>query len=569
MKTRILTLALKQEADIVLARQRARRIAELLGFGKQDQTRIATAVSEIARNAFAYGGGGTVSFTLEEGPPSSLTAAIVDNGPGVADLDAVLTGQFVSEQGMGVGIIGARRLMDEFEIANRSEGGVAVSLTKYIPPARLRVTRKDIAELTKALADDTGLDPLDEQRRTNQELLTALDDVRARQEELAELNAELQDTNRGVVALYAELDQTAEKLRAASEAKSRFLSHVSHEFRTPLNSIKALSSLLIDQVDGPLTPEQSKQVGYIKKSADSLTDLVNDLLDIAKVEAGKVDVHVAPFSVTELLAGLRGLMKPLQANTAAQLVFEEPQGLPSIYSDEAKVAQVLRNLVSNALKFTEHGEVRVSADIDPAGYLVFRVRDTGIGLSEGDQSRIFEEFEQVTGPLQAKSKGTGLGLPLSRRLAALIGGTLTVRSALGEGSTFTLRIPTDLRPSSEAPHRVLVVDDEEAFRYALRQMIGPAYDVREAPDGLAALQAIEAQRPEVLFLDLNMPRLDGFAVLKSVAADDASSDLKVIVSTSKELKEADRQRLERADYIVSKDQLTRESVATILAGVSA
>lgn len=564
MTWRILSLALKQEGDIVSARQRARRVAELLGFGTQDQTRIATAVSEIARNAYSYGAGGRVNFELQEGQPPSLLVTISDEGPGIKNLDDVLSGQFTSENGMGVGIVGARRLMDTFDIES-SDKGVSITLGKAIPAGKLRVTRKDIAGIAKALHEDASNDgTLEEARSTNRELLATLEELRLRQEELAQLNAELQDTNRGVVALYAELDQTAEKLRAASEAKSRFLSHISHEFRTPLNSIKALSGLLIDQVDGPLTSEQSRQVGYIRKSADSLTDLVNDLLDIAKVEAGKIDVHVAPFSASELFAGLRGLMKPLQATSEAQLIFEEPAGVGVLFSDEAKVAQILRNLISNALKFTERGEVRVTAAREGDTRVRFVVADTGVGLSPEDQVRIFEEFEQVRSPLQAKSKGTGLGLPLSRRLAELLGGSLSVESEVGKGSRFTLLAPSDLRPAETTSQKVLLVDDEEAFRYAMRQMIGPAHDVVEAADGVAAVQAIETRRPDVVFLDLNMPRLDGFAVLKTLADSPGGRDVKVIISTSRELSERDRARLDRADYILSKDQLTRETISTLL-----
>lgn len=259
-------------------------------------------------------------------------------------------------------------------------------------------------------------------------------------------------------------------------------------------------------------------------------------------------------------------MKPLQANSEAELILDEPRALPVMHSDEAKVAQILRNLISNALKFTETGEVRVAATTDGAGRVVFTVRDTGIGLSTEDQTRIFEEFEQVAGHLQARSKGTGLGLPLSRRLAHLLGGDLTVESAPGEGSTFTLSIPADLRTSQPARRQVLVVDDEEAFRYALHQMVGPQYEVLEAADGLAALELIRTHRPALIFLDLNMPRLDGFGLLERLDQDE---DARVVVSTSKELSEQDRARLARADYIVSKDQLTRESVSALLAGAAA
>ena len=222
---------------------------------------------------------------------------------------------------------------------------------------------------------------------------------------------------------------------------------MSYEFRTPLNSILALSRLLLDRVDGELSPEQERQVGYIRRSVETLLDLVNDMLDLSKVEAGKTDVRPIEFSVSGLLAALRGALKPLLTNPSVELTFEIDKACPDLYTDEAKVSQILRNLILNALKFTERGEVRVAAVWRPDdGAVDFSVKDTGIGIADEDQERIFEEFAQVDSKLQRKVKGTGLGLSLSRSLAKLLGGTLTVESAVNEGRhspfRFRRRSPT-------------------------------------------------------------------------------------------------------------------------------
>jgi signal transduction histidine kinase len=568
----ILTIAIRTEADVVVARQRARLIAELLGFERQDQTRIATAVSEIARNAQSYGGGGRVVFRLEENGFQIFVTEVSDKGAGIADLDEVLSGRYVSKTGMGLGLIGARRLMDRFAVESPPGEGVTVLLGKILPRTVPQITPERLKIIAKRLREQQSGDSAEEVQAANQALMASLEELQARQDELtsrqaelAQLNTELEDTNRGVVALYAELDDTAQKLKGASEAKSRFLSHVSHEFRTPLNSILALSRLLLDRVDGDLNSEQTRQVGYIRKSAESLTELVNDLLDIAKVEAGKTDVRVSEFEAAELFAGLRGVMKPLQAVAGADLVFEEPLGLPPLHTDEGKVIQILRNLISNALKFTEAGEVRVSARLSPdEDKVLFLVKDTGTGIPPEDHERIFQEFEQVANPLQSKAKGTGLGLPLSRKLAELMGGSLTVESAVGQGAVFTLTLPFDRRPAEAPPQCVLVIDDEESFRYALRQMIGPAHRVIEAEDGLAALEQIRSARPSVIFLDLHMPRVNGFRVLEEIAADTEAENMKVIVSTSALIDERDRIRLGRADFVLSKDQLSRDTVAALI-----
>jgi signal transduction histidine kinase len=275
--------------------------------------------------------------------------------------------------------------------------------------------------------------------------------LRQRQEELERLNEELKDVNRGVVGLYAELNEKARELRRADELKTRFLSNLSHEFRTPLNSIFALSSLLLERTDGELTSEQEKQVGFIRKAADSLLELVNDLLDLSKIRAGRIEVRPVEFSAATLFSALRGMLRSLQLNPAVALVFEEPEGMPWLYTDEGKVSQILRNFISNALKFTERGEVRVSACHDEhSGTVTFTVIDSGIGIAADDQERIFEEFTQLEHPAQSKFKGTGLGLPLCRKLAELLGGRIELESKLGVGSKFSLTLPERYQADNEA-----------------------------------------------------------------------------------------------------------------------
>jgi signal transduction histidine kinase len=570
----IVTLPIETEGDVVAVRQRARRIAELLGFERQDQTRIATAVSEIARNAFGYAGRGRAEFAIEPDDPQLFRIRIADKGAGIADLQSILDGQYRSQSGMGLGLIGAKRLMDDFKIDTAPGKGTAVELRQYLPRRGGRVTRNTVNDVTAALKQDAAADPLAVLRDQNRELLQSLEDIRRRDEESKQLNQELGDTNRGVVALYAELDERAEQLRKASELKTRFLSHMSHEFRTPLNSILALSRLLLDRIDGDLIPEQERQIGYIRRSAENLLELVNDLLDLSKVEAGKIEVKPTRFTVASLFGALRGALRPLLTAPAVELIFDAGDDLPELHTDEAKVAQILRNLISNALKFTESGEVRVTARYGADdGMVRFTVRDTGIGIAPQNLDKIFEEFSQIDNRLQRKVKGTGLGLPLSRSLAELIGGSIAVESVPDQGSLFTLTIPATFGEvgaasivPDDARKRVLIIDDDETFRYVMKQIIRnePRYDVVEASDGGEGLRAARDNRPDVIVLDLQMPNVDGFTVLQGLNADNRTSIIPVIVATSLAVDAELKARLPIGTRVISKNLISRESVSLFL-----
>ena len=547
MSAAVLTVAIKYEHDIVATRQRARQIAANLGFEAQDQTRIATAVSEIARNAFSYTGGGRVDFLLEgRTQPQLLVVRVADSGRGIENLRDVLDGRYHSKTGMGLGIVGARRLMDQFEIES-SPSGTVVLLKKLLPPGAGLVDAKLLSAVANRLTTEPPRGAFEEVQLQNQELLRTLDELRARQDELLRLNGELEDTNRGVIALYAELDEKADHLRRADELKSRFLSNMSHEFRTPLNAIRALTHVLAQGVDGALGAEQQVQVGYIRKAADELAELVDDLLDLAKVEAGKVVVRPAEFDVSALFSSLRGMLRPLLVSESVSLVFEPAGDLPPLYTDEGKVSQILRNLISNALKFTEHGEVRVSVGLSPDGRSVaFAVADTGIGIAPEDQERIFQEFGQLDNRVQRKVRGTGLGLPLSRKLAQLLGGALTVTSAPGVGSTFVAQIPVhyvEPLPSTptttpaweKAPLQapVLVIEDspEELLVYE-KYLKSSGFDVVPAATTRQARHALAHIRPVAIILDILLRGEDSWRLLAELKTSAATRRIPVLVVTS-------------------------------------
>ena len=545
----ILSQLIRNEQDVVAARQQARRVAVAVGFDSQQQTRLATAVSEIARNTFQYGGGGRVEFGVEgETTPQLLLVRVCDQGPGIANLRRILEEKYESRTGMGLGIVGARRLMDRFEIQSEPGRGTTVWMRKLLPRHVPLIRASHVEALRRQLTAGEPQNLLEELQQQNHELMRTLDELRQRQEELEQLNRELEDTNRGVVALYAELDERADHLRRADEVKTRFLSNMTHEFRTPVNSIQALTRLLLDRVDGDLTPEQERQVYFIRKAAESLSELVNDLLDLAKAAAGKIVIRPAEFEVGDLFGALRGMLRPLLLNTSVSLVFEEPENLPPLDTDESKVSQILRNFISNALKFTERGEVRVAARLAPdGGSVIFSVADTGIGIAREDRAAIFQEFAQLENPLQRKVKGTGLGLPLSKKLAELLGGSVSLESEPGLGSTFFVSVPL-IYPRAGLPgdvvappeidgerESVLVIEDDLDSRMLYEKYLrGSRFQAVAARSLKEAEGLLQRIRPAAVLLDIALPDGDAWELLVQIKARHELANVRVIVITNLE-----------------------------------
>lgn len=578
MTLRIISVGIEHEQDVVCARQRARQVCELLGFSSQDQTRIATAVSELARNAYEYAHGGKVHFTLEgEYQPQVLTIYINDSGNGIADLPTILAGKYRSPTGMGVGITGARRLLDQFDIDSRPGEGTRITLKKILPADAPLVTAETMGKLAEKLAASDQNITLREVQLQNAELLATLAELKSRQDELLQLTQELESTNRGVVALYAELDEKADHLRRADEMKSRFLSNMSHEFRTPLSSIRALSKLLLDGVDGELTQEQETQVKFILKGADDLSELVNDLLDLAKIEAGKTEIRPTAFQVSELFDALRGMLKPLLVSDRVKLLFEAAPSLPRLITDESKLSQILRNFISNALKFTEMGSVTVSAVASADGSVIeFSVQDTGIGIAPADQQLIFEEFSQVQSHLQHRAKGTGLGLPLCKKLASLLGGSISIQSQVGQGSTFTVTIPVQYQDKQETQdsvtpvmpvlqenlRQILIVEDDPSTRLIyekfLRNTPYQAVIVSSIREAAAVYREVA---PAAILLDVLLKGETTWSWLAEIKGDPASNALPIIMAS--EIDDHRKAALLGADAYFVKPLFREELLSTL------
>jgi signal transduction histidine kinase/CheY-like chemotaxis protein len=526
------SLTVRDLSGVFAARRLGRELAAGLALERQDQVRVATALSEVCRSAVTAGETAVIAFAAD---PAHLVLTVTVDGEVPED-----------------GVAGAARLMDTVV----TEGRV-VRMLKRRPP----ISQADLRAVKEQLSAMLPGSTLEELRRNNDDLIAALEDLKGQKEQLLLLNAELQDTNRGVMALYAELseeleqtnrgvvalyrelDEKSEQVRAASESKNRFWANVSHELRTPLNSITGLTRLLADPAGG-LDAEQLYQVELIRKASGTLLTLVNDLLDVAKAESGRFVIDPAEVRLPALLATLRGLTRPLAEGKQVNVVISADDAPAAILTDEVALTAILRNLLSNAIKYTDEGEVRLAVATVP-GRVEIRVSDTGAGIPEGQLERVFEEFYQVPG---VRRGGTGLGLPYARRLASLLDGELTLTSEAGRGTTAVLSLPH----GTPSVGTIVLADDDPGFRQVLKAMLsGIADQVIEAEDGVQALAAVRANPVDLVLADLGMPRIDGGTLL-----DQLPPALPAIVITGRDVPAPPR-----ASGLLHKDQLTRERLA--------
>lgn len=455
IRTELLRTVIGTEQDIFAVRQRGREVAAAVGLEGQDQIRVATSLSEVGRQMFARLGRTVVVFEVDSGDGGSL---LISATAGTA-ADRRTADEVATE------IAVARGLMETWAIEHE-EGWVRVTMGRRLP-ATVRLGEADLDELRLHLARLAPNRPVEEFVLQNQQLMTTLEQVQAHRDQLLAVNSELEETNRGVVALYnqlteeleatnrgvvalyAELDETSARLREANEAKTRFMANVSHELRSPVTAVIGLVRLLLDAGSEPLTEEQRRQVELIDDSATDMLARVNELLDLAKAESGRLVPVPADVDLRAVFGTLRGTMRALAEGRGVVVEVAEPE-VTGLRTDEVMLTQVLRNLMTNGIKFTPRGEVRLTAEHGGTDLVRFTVADTGIGIAEPEQDRVFEEFYQVRGPAQGGTPGTGLGLPYARRLATLLGGDLSLSSVEGEGSTFVVTLPVRLDVEPEA-----------------------------------------------------------------------------------------------------------------------
>jgi signal transduction histidine kinase/CheY-like chemotaxis protein len=394
-------------------------------------------------------------------------------------------------------------------------------------------------------------------------------------------------TRRVVVPLHGIADGLSRSASNADRLKSAFVANMSHEIRTPLNSVLALSQLLSDSVAGPLTVDQRKYLEIITRNGHTLLRLIDDILDLSRIESGYIEVDTQDIDLAPQIAGIVEALEPLAMAKELDLTVKLPNDLPLVRCDVDRVRQILTNLIGNAIKFTDAGTVRVTAEARRSA-IAINVTDTGVGIPAADLERIFDEFVQVDQTLARRQGGTGLGLAIASRLARLMGGEISVSSVAGSGSRFTLTLPRaaqnaenrnvsglstapgdpvdDIRPEAyargapPAPATVLIVEDNEDNLFTLRQMLAPlSLQIVAATNGRQAIDHCRREMPDLVIMDMQMPGMSGMQATGAIRALPGGADTPILALTAQAMA-GDRERILGAgcDAYLSKPAAPRE-----------
>jgi signal transduction histidine kinase/ActR/RegA family two-component response regulator len=436
---------------------------------------------------------------------------------------------------------------------------------------------------------------IEETRRLAQELQDKNLQLESKRETLESQALELKRTADRVRQQNIEMELQSAKVEEANKLKSQFLSNMSHELRTPLNSIMALSKVLLIQGKDKLNGEELDYIRIVSRNGEKLLMLINDILDLSKIEAGKIDLHPRRLSVKRIINMIMENLEQSAEEKGIELRANFASELPDIMSDESRVYQIFQNIIGNAVKFTEEGRVFISAGVDERHVRVI-IEDTGIGIDEKDLPHIFEEFRQLDGTLSRKYEGTGLGLAIAVKSAELISGSISVESKRGGGSRFEVLLPVEwhgrlqeqvgdngtfspdpgsqnggdthpewvLRgneypdkqyrepnPSGSSLPLIAVIEDDPDNRTTIRAILKDRYRVIEASEGKTGIEIVYRHRPDLVLLDIALPGISGFTVVKDIKSNFLTRNIPVIALTALSMR-GDRERILEAgcdDYL--------------------
>jgi signal transduction histidine kinase len=411
-----------------------------MNFDSTTQIKITTAVSEVTRNIYEYAKSGAITLALaERGPDIGLLVTARDDGPGIdeATLRAIMRGTYRSASGLGVGLSGTRKLMDEFDIKTSAGEGTRVAVVKWLPRAVAADVKNRLEELRELFGKDADDSAIEELQQQNRDFVAVLSELEEKREQLESLNAKLNEANR-------ELNEANAKLRELAEMKEEFLALTTHDLRSPLTVISGVISFFTSGRLGKLSPEQQNMVAMMERNAQSLIELVNDLLDASKLESGTLRLDIASIDLRGIFDEIRETMEPLAREKGITIEERIAPELPAVEADRPKLRRILVNLLSNAVKFTGKGGT-VGIKAESLGEVVrISVSDTGVGIAPEDVMRLFDKYEQARSRATRGEKGTGLGLYITKQLVELHGGEIKVESQPGRGSTFSFTLPASI-----------------------------------------------------------------------------------------------------------------------------
>ena len=451
---------------------------------------------------------------------------------------------------------------------------LAVGTTVITPILRLR------NDMLTAGSEGSSKNFYSRSVKRNDELGDVMTAFNSMYDQIGSRTAKLFTANEQLQQEIAERKRAEEAAEAANKSKSAFLANMSHELRTPLNAIIGYSEILMEEAEELGHEDFIPDVQKIHTSGKHLLELINNILDLSKVEAGKMELYLETFHLPDMIEDVANTIKPLVDKGANTLKVRCDDNLGNVHTDRTKLRQVLFNLLSNACKFTEQGTIYLDVAQEMQGgdrWFTYSVRDTGIGMTPEQMAKLFQAFSQVHDPTGSSYGGTGLGLVISKRFCQMMGGDISVDSEYGNGSTFTVRLPADFQlrgtqpaapathhvePITEAANTVLVIDDDPNVQDLMRRLLSKeGFRVETASTGEDGLKLASELHPEVITLDVMMPSMDGWAVLSALKADSGLADIPVIMLTILDSKNLGY-TLGASDYLTK--PIDRDRLVTIL-----
>ncbi len=531
-------ISVRTPESINEARRKIFNLAESCYFDEISTTRLTTIFSELVRLGRTSGNTVDIALNLEERNGQNGLSLIFSYQEKIS---------LIPDLG---------RFFDFFDLSSLDGGPTTLEAFHYLPDRLSRLTDDFIETQRQKLAQLSREELLEDMQAKNEELKTSTEEIltakRLAEEATSALQSqvhELDAARRAMLNILEDLEEAKQEAEEATKAKSFFLANMSHELRTPMNAILGYSEMLMEDAEDQGQEDFIPDLQKIHTAGKHLLGLINEILDLSKIEAGKMDLFLESFDVAGMINDVASTLQPLVEKNANTLQVHSAPDLGTMYADLTKVRQSLFNLLSNASKFTQNGTITLDAAPllrDGARWIAFRVADTGIGMSPEQIDKLFQPFVQADASTSRKYGGTGLGMTITQHFTRMMGGEISVASEPGAGTTFTVLLPAEVKTQPPVPvpqpeaaeltstglHTVLVIEDDPGARDLLtRFLTKEGYHVETAAGGEAGLRLARELHPDIITMDVMMPGMDGWAVLSALKANSELADIPVVMLT--------------------------------------